>query len=78
MTAVRDKLGFFRIKNNHVYRQFLSLRMEGVDVLLDAAEYLPEQYLVVLVGADESEYKRHATQDTGDVVESRSSASIRR
>ena len=57
MTAVRDKLGLPQDKKIIMYTgSFYLYAWKGVDVLLDAAEYLPEQYLVVLVGADESEY----------------------
>lgn len=55
--TLRDKLGLPREKKIIMYTgSFYLYAWKGVDVLLAAAEYLPEQYLVVLIGANEIEY----------------------
>lgn len=55
--TLRDKLGLPRDKKIIMYTgSFYLYAWKGVDVLLAAAGYLSEKYLVVLIGANEAEY----------------------
>ncbi len=56
-SVLRRKLGLPLDKKIVMYTgSFYRYAWKGVDVLLDAAAYLPDKYLVVVVGASEIEY----------------------